>query len=99
MGRVPVGEGDEGLDAGETDDEAESGGGRRRNPARRRQAALATDQDQDQDQDETVPETVLTPQPTLPVRSKSKQSKQSKPPPEHSPLPTRAEQLALTDAD
>ncbi len=75
----------------------------RRRSTRRRQGSLADDQlgldlgaDQDEDADaeqEIVHDTVVLPRP--PAASRAKRSKE---PPEHSPLPTRAEQLALTDA-
>jgi DNA segregation ATPase FtsK/SpoIIIE, S-DNA-T family len=91
MGRPPMDdlpdEEPEQDDDQETD--AELGELRRRRPSRRRQGALADDQDQNRD-------TVLIPQQPVEARPKSRQPK---PPPEHTPLPTRAEQLALTDAD
>jgi S-DNA-T family DNA segregation ATPase FtsK/SpoIIIE len=90
MGRPPV---DDLLDhePDEPEDDAEVGGAelgelRRHRPSRRRQGTLAGDEDQSR-------ETVVIPAETRP------KAKQPKSPPEHSPLPTRAEQLALTDAD
>jgi S-DNA-T family DNA segregation ATPase FtsK/SpoIIIE len=66
----------------------------RRRPSRRRQAALADPED-DPTETEIKHDTVALARPAVPVR----QPKATKPPPEHSPMPTRAEQLALTDAD
>jgi S-DNA-T family DNA segregation ATPase FtsK/SpoIIIE len=67
----------------------------RRRPARRRQAKLAEeDADSPHDADsEAVPDPLEVPRPRRMARRAAPQ-----PPPEHSPLPTRAEQLALTDA-
>jgi DNA segregation ATPase FtsK/SpoIIIE, S-DNA-T family len=66
----------------------------RRRPARRRQAAMAADEEPvEPDPDvEVVHDTVPLPRP-------ARRSKKVPVAPEHSPLPTRAEQLALTDAD
>jgi S-DNA-T family DNA segregation ATPase FtsK/SpoIIIE len=67
----------------------------RRRPARRRQAAL-TEQTAEPLADpveEIVHDTVQLPRPPRKPRKPTPE------PPEHSPLPTRAEQLALTDAD
>jgi S-DNA-T family DNA segregation ATPase FtsK/SpoIIIE len=68
----------------------------RRRPARRRQAALvpALDDGDDEPENEIVHDTVVLPRPAKAARSKAPRQ-----PPEHSPMPTRAEQLALTDAD
>jgi S-DNA-T family DNA segregation ATPase FtsK/SpoIIIE len=94
----------DGLD----DVEAEALVGRRRS-ARRRQGALSThgpDSDQDPadgsdpygaDHDADHRDTVALPRQTAPPARP--RVRQPKPPPEHSPMPTRAEQLALTDAD
>ena len=65
----------------------------RRRPARRRQAALAQPEPEPEPVAESVPDPTLLPRPAKRVRKKPPA------PPEHSPLPTRAEQLALTDAD
>jgi S-DNA-T family DNA segregation ATPase FtsK/SpoIIIE len=91
MGRPPMDDlqDDEPEPDEDQETDAELGELRRRRPSRRRQGALADDEDQNHD-------TVLIPQ--RPVEAKPK-VKQPKPPPDHSPLPTRAEQLALTDAD
>ncbi len=91
MGRPPTDDvqGDEPEPDEDLETDAELGELRRRRPSRRRQGALADDEDQNRD---TVPI------PQQPVEAKPK-VKQTKPPPEHTPLPTRAEQLALTDAD
>src|SRR5437763_12058876 len=62
----------------------------RRRPSRRRQAALAEPEPEDAEPEE-FHETVVLP--------KKKPAAPKRPPPDHSPLPTRAEQLALTDAD
>ncbi|MDT4986339.1 MAG: segregation ATPase FtsK/SpoIIIE, family, partial [Micromonosporaceae bacterium] len=109
-GRSAAGTGLDPLDEdlvgqGPLDDvEAEALAGRRRS-ARRRQGALSTrgpDQDQDpadgsDPYDPDRHDTVALPRQTAPpARPKVRQPK---PPPEHSPMPTRAEQLALTDAD
>jgi DNA segregation ATPase FtsK/SpoIIIE, S-DNA-T family len=71
----------------------------RRRPSRRRQAAFAgrgVQPDAVTDADgEVVRDTVALPR--RPVRPPAARRPLS--PPEHSPLPTRAEQLALTDAD
>ncbi|MET7425846.1 DNA translocase FtsK 4TM domain-containing protein [Dactylosporangium sp. NPDC005555] len=53
--------------------------------------------DRDLDDDAIVHDTVVLPRPATVSRKKAKE--REKDPPEHSPLPTRAEQLALTDAD
>src|SRR5690242_20055641 len=75
----------------------------RRGPSRRRQGSLAEsanqlglnlDDEGDEEEREIVHDTVVLPRP--PASTKTKTPKQ---PPEHSPMPTRAEQLALTDAD
>jgi DNA segregation ATPase FtsK/SpoIIIE, S-DNA-T family len=91
MGRPPMDDlqDDEPEPDEDQETDAELGEMRRRRPSRRRQAALADDEDQNHD-------TVLIPQ--QPVEAKPK-VRQTRPPPEHTPLPTRAEQLALTDAD
>jgi S-DNA-T family DNA segregation ATPase FtsK/SpoIIIE len=71
---------------------------KRRTPARRRQAALVEpdpDAEPGFDPDELDP---LGERETVPLPPPPK-ARTRKPPPEHSPLPTRAEQLALTDAD
>jgi S-DNA-T family DNA segregation ATPase FtsK/SpoIIIE len=81
----------------------------RRAPARRRQAALPHPLDDEDgplgldaaapdlglDDGPIVHDTVVLPRPPAASRKKAKE----KEPPEHSPLPTRAEQLALTDTD
>ncbi len=61
----------------------------RRGPARRRQAALA-----EAEPAEEPAEAEVVPPPRAPRRPRKPLA-----PPEHTPLPTRAEQLALTDAD
>jgi S-DNA-T family DNA segregation ATPase FtsK/SpoIIIE len=71
----------------------------RRRPSRRRQARMADRTPQDGTDDgpdaEVVHDTV--PLPRTPPRKAARKPPPA--PPEHSPLPTRAEQLALTDAD
>jgi S-DNA-T family DNA segregation ATPase FtsK/SpoIIIE len=94
MGRPPMDdpigdENDEPEDDPEVGDEELGELRRRRSSRRRRQGALADDEDQNHD-------TVPIPQQPVPAKPKARQAK---PPPEHTPLPTRAEQLALTDAD
>ena len=65
----------------------------RRRPARRRQASMAEPEEEPVEPDaEVVHDTVPLPRP-------AKRPRKPPAPPEHSPLPTRAEQLALTDAD
>jgi S-DNA-T family DNA segregation ATPase FtsK/SpoIIIE len=65
----------------------------RRRPARRRQASMAPPDADPEPEVEVVSEPVPLPRP-------GKRAGRRPPgPPEHSPLPTRAEQLALTDAD
>ncbi|MEV0561353.1 DNA translocase FtsK 4TM domain-containing protein [Dactylosporangium sp. NPDC050588] len=49
--------------------------------------------------DAIVHDTVVLPRPAAASRKKAKEKEKEKDPPEHSPLPTRAEQLALTDTD
>jgi DNA segregation ATPase FtsK/SpoIIIE, S-DNA-T family len=69
----------------------------KRRPARRRQAALLPLDDEEPDgasEQEIVHDTVVLARPPAPPKAKT-----PKPPPEHSPIPTRAEQLALTDGD
>jgi DNA segregation ATPase FtsK/SpoIIIE-like protein len=82
------------ADGGSVGADEEAARPTRRHPARRRQAALAGDPEIDElngpapdEQHETV---------ALAAKPKARQPKL---PPEHGPLPTRAEQLALTDAD
>lgn len=84
----------------------------RRPPARRRQAALPHPLDDEDgplgydaaapelglDEDPIVHDTVVL-QRTPVAGSRKKAKEREKEPPEHSPLPTRAEQLALTDGD
>ncbi|GIJ45893.1 hypothetical protein Val02_27790 [Virgisporangium aliadipatigenens] len=69
---------------------------KKRAPSRRRQAALA-----DADADPSIVDIEpVSPVPVdVPVRKPPKIKTPPPPPPDHSPLPTRAEQLALTDAD
>ena len=89
LGRAPdesTVDDDEQFDGGEPE-ETEP---RRHRPSRRRQGAFAEPSTVDESTvDEEVHDTVALP----------KKKSQPKKPPEHSPLPTRAEQLALTDAD
>jgi S-DNA-T family DNA segregation ATPase FtsK/SpoIIIE len=70
----------------------------RRRPARRRQASLA-DQASEDDADDGPDTEVVHDTVALPRTSARKATRKPPSPPEHSPLPTRAEQLALTDAD
>jgi len=63
----------------------------RRGPARRRQAAMAEPEPVEEE-----PAEVEVVHDTVPIPKKRRKPPA---PPEHSPLPTRAEQLALTDAD
>jgi S-DNA-T family DNA segregation ATPase FtsK/SpoIIIE len=89
----------------EPDEEEEPQPARRR-PARRRQGAMPPVDEPGAGLDgaddvpdpelEIVHDTVVLPRPPL---AKPVKDKTSKAPPEHSPMPTRAEQLALTDAD
>ncbi len=105
LGRVS----DEATDDDEFDelyDESDGEPKGRRRSSRRRQGSLAQSPDQlglslgadgggDEDQErEILHDTVVIPRP--PATPKAKRPKD---PPEHSPMPTRAEQLALTDAD
>ncbi|OLB65091.1 MAG: cell division protein FtsK [Actinobacteria bacterium 13_2_20CM_2_72_6] len=80
-------------DVEEEDEEEEEPAPVRRRPARRRQAAMADPEPDDEEpaEAEVVHDTVALPRP--------KRGRKPPAPPEHSPLPTRAEQLALTDAD
>ncbi len=84
-------EAEEALDDEEV--EPEPAPARRRRPSRRRQSAFAQELDDEphDDQPEAEQEEAPPPRPR-------KVSRKPQPPPEHSPLPTRAEQLALTDA-
>jgi len=66
----------------------------RRRPARRRQAAMAAPDPGD----EPIGPDVEVVHDTVPV-PRAPRKRKAPEPPEHSPLPTRAEQLALTDAD
>jgi S-DNA-T family DNA segregation ATPase FtsK/SpoIIIE len=109
MGIPPV---DEMIDEDLRDDEAgaEDGSGLRRRAARRRQGAKTGDPllaeaaldaamaepDEAEADEAGAYETVVLSRSALQAE---KAKKQPKAPPEHSPLPTRAEQLALTDAD
>jgi S-DNA-T family DNA segregation ATPase FtsK/SpoIIIE len=110
MGRPPADDliDEDPRDGDETD--PETGGGRRRGSARRRQgaaqndprlaeaaldAAMADDPDGAAGDDFVAYETVVLSRSPAGKRKE----KEPKPPPEHSPLPTRAEQLALTDPD
>jgi S-DNA-T family DNA segregation ATPase FtsK/SpoIIIE len=82
----------------EEDEEEEVAPPPRRRPSRRRQGAFAGQSDVDGEPGEVEPavpvrETVLVRQPRTVARRST-----LPPAPEHSPLPTRAEQLALTDA-
>jgi len=92
LGRAPEDDEDEYDGQDLYDEEPVDEAPRRRSPSRRRQGALSDglDPDADPDADPQARPTVALPR--RPV-------KERKPPPEHSPLPTRAEQLALTDAD
>jgi S-DNA-T family DNA segregation ATPase FtsK/SpoIIIE len=75
----------------EEDEEEEEPQPLRRRSRRRRQGSLAAPEGDD-DEDEIVHDTVMlqrTPPSKVPVRKPTE-------PPEHSPLPTRAEQLAIT---
>jgi S-DNA-T family DNA segregation ATPase FtsK/SpoIIIE len=92
-GRAPLDgpEDDDLLGVDGEDEDAATGEGHRRRPARRRQAVLAGDEPTPGEEGH---DTVVVPRPPAKPRTR-----QPKPPPEHSPLPTRAEQLALTDAD
>jgi S-DNA-T family DNA segregation ATPase FtsK/SpoIIIE len=84
-------------------DEPEGEPSGRRRPFRRRPGSMAESPDQlglnlgaddeAEEEREILHDTVVIPRPTTPKAKKPKE------PPEHSPMPTRAEQLALTDAD
>ncbi|WP_373313862.1 FtsK/SpoIIIE family DNA translocase [Planosporangium flavigriseum] len=104
---------DEDLADENDENDEEAGAGRRRRSSRRRQAksgdpllaeaaldAAMVDESNrqalDGDDDYAAYETVVLSRSEVKA---GKKEKQPKPPPEHSPLPTRAEQLALTDAD
>ncbi|GAA0911980.1 cell division protein FtsK [Virgisporangium aurantiacum] len=102
FGRLPDDEDEDYEDGSAAHDQASDGEpAAKRRPARRRQGALAEVGDEVRDElsldDESMPgpiealETVALP--------RKPQPKAKKPPPEHTPMPTRAEQLALTDAD
>jgi DNA segregation ATPase FtsK/SpoIIIE, S-DNA-T family len=85
----------------EADDEAHQGagtvGGRRRGPARRRQGAYAdADPDVDAEPAPIVHDTIALPRVAAPGKPPARRPLA---PPAHSPMPSRAEQLALTDAD
>jgi DNA segregation ATPase FtsK/SpoIIIE, S-DNA-T family len=92
VGRSPEDEFDDldeyGDEQAYDDEEPEEEAPQRRGRARRRQGTMAAAEDEDAALAEH--ETVALPR---------KPAKEKKPPPEHSPLPTRAEQLALTDAN
>jgi S-DNA-T family DNA segregation ATPase FtsK/SpoIIIE len=105
LGRMPEDGPDDDLDDlldesdGDTEPEV-----RRRAPSRRRQGSLAAlgpdDGSADVSPDDpgespVVHDTVVLPRPAVPAKVKKAPPL---PPPDHSPLPTRAEQLALTDA-
>jgi S-DNA-T family DNA segregation ATPase FtsK/SpoIIIE len=77
----------------EEEEEAEPEPVPRRRSGRRRQAAFAEEEPEEQEEFEepTPPETVAL--------ARKATAPKSRKPPDHSPLPTRAEQLALTDAD
>jgi S-DNA-T family DNA segregation ATPase FtsK/SpoIIIE len=76
-------------DAQDADGERSATPAARRRPSRRRQASLAEDSDEDEYADEPVP---LPRKPAAKVPAARKAAE----PPEHSPAPTRAEQLAIT---
>ncbi|WP_239087960.1 FtsK/SpoIIIE family DNA translocase [Planosporangium mesophilum] len=94
------------LDEDVSADEEAAGGGLRRRPSRRRkvddpvlaEAALDAALTDDAERRETGDSLAAYETVALNRVDKPKE-KQPKPPPEHSPPPTRAEQLALTDAD
>jgi S-DNA-T family DNA segregation ATPase FtsK/SpoIIIE len=69
--------------------------GQRNRSSRRRQATMFRREDFDPAE---VPETTLAHDPNSPLRPATRKTV-SPPPPPHSPAPTRAEQLALTDPD
>jgi S-DNA-T family DNA segregation ATPase FtsK/SpoIIIE len=102
MGRTPL-EFDEDFadEAGTEEADPAAMEGRRRRPARRRQAALADDADPDDGSAGGLGPDPMAQQEAvaLPRQPAKPKAKEQKAPPEHSPLPTRAEQLALTDAD
>jgi DNA segregation ATPase FtsK/SpoIIIE-like protein len=86
MGR-PSGPAEEGEE-----EEEKAAGARARRPARRRQARVPEDEDEGYD-DQIVHDTVVLPRkPPAKVPAARKAAE----PPEHSPPPTRAEQLAIT---
>src|SRR5207244_3873395 len=71
-------------------------------PARRRQAAMATPEHDGEEPDGEEPdgeEEVEVVHDTVPLPRPAKRPRKPPSPPGHSPLPTRAEQLALTDPD
>ncbi len=65
----------------------------RRGPARRRQAAMAEPEPAEEPAETEIAHD------TVPLPRAPRRARKGLAPPEHSPLPTRAEQLALTDAD
>ncbi|MEN3304836.1 MAG: segregation ATPase FtsK/SpoIIIE, family [Micromonosporaceae bacterium] len=72
----------------------------RRRPSRRRQAAFAGRAEESGEPDDSADGDVVHDTVALPRKpARPPGSRKPMPPPEHSPLPTRAEQLALTDAD
>ena len=94
LGRLP-----EGAEQGE--DNALPPGPQRRRPARRRQGSFADEPGDDgldimseAAEPDAIHDTVA-----LPRKPRTPAARKPPSPPEHSPLPTRAEQLALTDAD
>jgi len=94
LGRTPdesVSDGEEGADG---EDEEETPRAVRRRPARRRQGVYARDGSPDADEsddDADQHDTVVLPRPAA-----RPPAPRRKAPPEHSPLPTRAEQLMLS---
>src|SRR6266540_3179836 len=79
------------VDGMEPEEEEQEEPPRRRGPSRRRQAAFAEDDAGAEAEEARHDTVVLTRKPAVP--------KPARKPPEHSPPPTRAEQLALTDPD
>ena len=99
FGRLPDDEDDE--EGAEQDDDAERPGLRRR--ASRRRSRLADELGEGDDEDAEADAASAVPDPmaaleTVAIARKPREKK-APAPPEHSPMPTRAEQLALTDAD
>jgi DNA segregation ATPase FtsK/SpoIIIE, S-DNA-T family len=103
LGRVPQ----DGLDEDAGDEDADGDDDERpdeivtrRSPARRRQGALSDPADDDRGSDaDGAAAAHLDALETIAIPRRPPKERKAPVPPEHSPMPTRAEQLALTDAD